>query len=197
MKTAAELQKSTYSGQEHVRRTATLRRLATSLMAQARGEVDLCAKECKVLEDAAKLLRQMASVSAEAAKIKKQDAARQEAREAEARIGMTPTFGSMTSVPDQVALIAVVNRSEVTVAEGRVHLYRTWLPEAFERALRELAFDLARKERCPGKSLQAATEEAWANFLAMKASLQERHCMLISRLSEHDKPERLAPTGKH
>lgn len=182
MRTPGDLAKDALtSAAEHARRATALRRLAGSVRAQIVGVLGLNDKERKTLADAHGLLERMADLSKQAAVLAKKRSSDRAAREQAIRLAMNANFARLSSVGDQVALIAAVNNEVLTGAVPNAdHLRR--LRDEFIDALDGLVSSLARQDN--DKRPEALVAEAWARFERTKAATQATHRVLIDDLNK-------------
>ena len=181
MRTAKDLANDALTSEtEHKRRAAALRRLAGGVRAHVDGVLDLTAKERKALGDAQVVLERMADVSKQAAALAKKRSVDRAVREKAIRLAMKANFARLSSVGDQVALIAAVNNEVLTRAVANTDSLRR-LRSEFADTLDALGRSLARQGN--DKKPDELVAEAWARFERTKAAALAKHRALIDALT--------------
>lgn len=178
MKTIAEIaEEMLMSPKDFKTRATTLRRLSSGVRAELDGaaRTGLTDKEQSALNAAAVVLSTLAAKMDGAGKLKQKERAAVEAMEVRARAAMKDTFYQLTSIPDQVALIAATASYQVQ------HLASlTDLDYYFKENIEHLAYRMA-KEALSGDLTQVAAG-AWTRFQDTKPTLQDKHAQTIGRL---------------
>jgi hypothetical protein len=181
MKTVKELAAERFEGPDSLKRRAqALRRLSGGLSAEAQRKNDtgLTDKELRTLNEAAHILSTLATRYDGAKKEKQKLIDATQIMEVKVREAMKGNFGQLTSVSDQVALVAA--SAEYQLKDDRV---RTLLD--LRDAVKENTDYLARRwaEQSMMRSPTEVVSEAWTKFENVRDKLQSKHAALIERLT--------------
>ncbi|MEJ8852735.1 hypothetical protein [Variovorax rhizosphaerae] len=185
MKTPAQLASSSLdSEKDHKTRAATLRRVAGGVRshAQASAVAGFSDAERKLLAKAAALLESAATASLKAAAIAKRRGDDRATRQKETLKAMQGTFASLTTVANQVALIAAVRSYSLRHLERHdPSNSQGGLPALFREALVDLSETLSTND--DDRAVAQVVTDAWGKFKSGKEALQARHSAVIASLA--------------
>lgn len=179
MKTVKELAAERFEGPDTLKRRAVgLRRLCGGLRTEAERAKDtgLTDKELRTLKEATDILFILAARYDGARKEKQKLLNAVQAMEVKVREAMKGKFDELTSIPDQVALVAATAEYQIrnlsTLADLR-------------DAMKENTDYLARRfaEQSMSREPKEVVAEAWDKFQTIRASLQSKHAATIGRLA--------------
>lgn len=177
-------------------RAASLRQTATALRRTVAGvqsvgaEAALSAAEVKTLATAANLLSRLADTYQAAAKRRKRAEEAREVRIEQARAAINKTFGTLSSVEDKIAFLAVMNPAVLDAARDgwlkmrlsesqRVRYLNNLLQADFNEALTLLSFDIAQTD----EDVQVRTAQAWTKFREKGVAARETYIGIIELAS--------------
>ncbi|MFC5550319.1 hypothetical protein [Massilia aerilata] len=179
MKTVKELAADRLDTPDSLKRRATsLRRLSGGLLAETERSSDtgLNDKELRTLKEAADILSVLATRFDGAGKEKKKLLDAREVMKVKVREAMKGKFDELTSIPDQVALVAATSEYQIknlsTLADLR---------DAMKENMDYLIYRFA--EQAMSRDPKVVVAEGWDRFQTMRASLQGKHAATIGRLA--------------
>lgn len=179
MKTVKQLAADRFDTPDSLKRRATgLRRLSSGLRTETERSSDtgLSDKELRTLKEAADILSVLATRFDGAGKEKKKSLDAREAMKVKVRQAMKGNFDEITSVPDQVALVAATSEYQIknlsTLADLR---------DAMKENMDYIIYRFA--EQSMSRDPKVVVAEGWDRFQTMRASLQGKHATTIARLT--------------
>jgi hypothetical protein len=183
MKTAAQLVEDRHSSAEEFgRRVTSLRRLASGLKNQPAQSLGLNQKEIKLLVNAAALLDDLATANAKAKIIASKRNAEKQRREQAILAAMKGTFGTIKTVSEKVALVAL--EKPYLLMDGEFNVITkslSYIERLVADAIEDMAADLARQKTDTAPVDLVA--QAWAKFEKARPAIEAKQRELIDRLS--------------
>lgn len=167
-----------------------LTRAANSLHATVSCDLELSLEEQRILIAAQEILQRGCAIYGKTAAIAKKNAAERAKRIQQAKELVQRKFAGLLSTADRVALIASAtshsfDRTSPCVeglneAKDKRYYAQRIRDEQFEDALETVAYRLA-DQSVP---LEEQLEQIWNRFQELKASLIQRHAMVIVQIDE-------------